>query len=103
MPSGTEDSAGLSTLGTVAQSKSNAELVAMLGLSCCKNQNGVVSSTLFQAYMAGLLAHLKKVPFFPEVFEELMKSWKAPFTAGSCFASSALLCKSCTRVVLSWD
>lgn len=29
------------------------------------------------------------VPFFPEVHEELMKSWKAPFTARANFTSSS--------------
>ncbi len=88
--SGDDDSAALPPSGVVALSEPDPEMTAML--SRAAENVGLVwnppprpdPSRLDEWFLGGGRAGFQRpppVPFFPEVHEELTRSWKAPFTA----------------------
>ncbi len=88
--SGHDDSAALPPSGVVALSEPDPEMTAML--SRAAENVGLVwnppprpdPSRLDEWFLGGGRAGFQRpppVPFFPEVHEELTRSWKAPFTA----------------------
>ncbi len=88
--SGDDDSAALPPSGVVALSEPDPEMMAML--SRAAENVGLVwnppprpdPSRLDEWFLGGGRAGFQRpppVPFFPEVHEELTRSWKAPFTA----------------------
>ncbi len=88
--SGDDDSAALPPSGVVALSEPDPEMTAML--SRAAENVGLVwnppprpdPSRLDEWFLGGGRAGSQRpppVPFFPEVHEELTRSWKAPFTA----------------------
>ncbi len=88
--SGDDDSAALPPSGVVALSEPDPEMTAML--SRAAENVGLVwnppphpdPSRLDKWFLGGGRAGSQRpppVPFFPEVHEELTRSWKAPFTA----------------------
>ncbi len=88
--SGDDDSAALPPSGVVALSEPDPEMTAML--SRAAENVGLVwnppprpdPSRLDEWFLGGGRARFQRpppVPFFPEVHEELTRSWKAPFTA----------------------
>ncbi len=88
--SGDDDSAALPPSGVVALSEPDPEMTAML--SRAAENVGLVwnppprpdPSRLDEWFLGGwpeVLSAPPPVPFFPEVHEELTRSWKAPFTA----------------------
>ncbi len=90
--SGDDDSAALPPSGVVALSEPDPEMTAML--SRAAENVGLVwnppprpdPSRLDEWFLGGGRAGFQRpppVPFFPEVHEELTRSWKAPFTCGS--------------------
>ncbi len=88
--SGDDDSAALPPSGVVALSEPDPEMTAMLSRAA-KNVGLVWNppprpdpSRLDEWFLGGGRAGFQRpppVPFFPEVHEELTRSWKAPFTA----------------------
>lgn len=96
MPCDAEDSPS----GVVAQSESDEELAAMLAWAAANIRlewNPPPSPEHLQpddSYLGSeqdSQPRLAPVPFFSEVHEELMKSWRAPFTDRPCFPSSFTL------------
>ncbi len=90
LSSGDDDSAALPPSGVVALSEPDPEMTAML--SRAAENVGLVwnppprpdPSRLDEWFLGGGRAGFQRpppVPFFPEVHEELTRSWKAPFTA----------------------
>ncbi len=88
--SGDDDSAALPPSGVVVLSEPDPEMTAML--SRAAENVGLVwnppprpdPSRLDEWFLGGGRAGFQRpppVPFFPEVHEELTRSWKAPFTA----------------------
>ncbi len=88
--SGDDDSAALPPSGVVALSEPDPEMTAML--SRAAENVGLVwnppprpdPSRLDEWFLGGGRAGFQRpppVPFFPELHEELTRSWKAPFTA----------------------
>ncbi len=88
--SGDDDSAALPPSGVVALSEPDPEMTAML--SRAAENVGLVwnppprpdPSRLDEWFLGGGRAGFQRpppVPFFPEVHEELTRSWKTPFTA----------------------
>ncbi len=101
--SGDDDSAALPPSGVVALSEPDPEMTAML--SRAAENVGLVwnppprpdPSRLDEWFLGGGRAGFQRpppVPFFPEVHEELTRSWKAPFTARN---------KPCTRASPLWS
>ncbi len=95
-----EDLAGLRPSGVVATAESDPELMAMLSWPVVSI--GLKASTppcpkpsrrddWFLGTGRGSQPHPALVPFFPEVHEELMKSWMAPFSTGSCSSAFSIL------------
>ncbi|KAI2648080.1 hypothetical protein H4Q32_018083 [Labeo rohita] len=91
-PDEAEDSAEQLPSGAAAQSKADAELAAML-LRAAKSI-GVVPSRLDDWFLGSRRDSSQPrpapVPFFPEVHEELTKTWKAPYSARTHSGSSLL-------------
>ena len=95
-----EDSAGLPPSGVVATAESDLELSAMLaraavsiGLEVTTPPNPERSrlDDWFLGAERGSQPRSAPVPFFPEVHEEVTKSWTAPFTARSRSSPSSIL------------
>ncbi len=98
--SGDDDSAALPPSGVVALSEPDPEMTAML--SRAAENVGLVwnppprpdPSRLDEWFLGGGRAGSQRpppVPFFPEVHEELTRSWKAPFTARNKSCGSSAL------------
>ncbi len=98
--SGDDDSAALPPSGVVALSEPDPEMMAML--SRAAENVGLVwnppprpdPSRLDEWFLGGGRAGSQRpppVPFFPEVHEELTRSWKAPFTARNKSCGSSAL------------
>ncbi len=95
--SGDDDPAALPPSGVVALSEPDPEMTAML--SRAAENVGLVwnppprpdPSRLDEWFLGGGRAETPPVPFFPEVHEELTRSWKAPFTARNKSCGSSAL------------
>ncbi len=95
-----EDSAGLLLSGVAAATESDPELTAVLsraaasiGLEACTPPSSEPSrqDDWFIGTGRGSRPRPAPVPFYPEVHEELMSLWTAPFLAGSCSSVSPIL------------
>ncbi len=97
-----EGEVGLPPSGVVATAAPDPELTAMLARAAVSfglevNRPPSPEPSRLDDWTLGAgrgAAHnraLPLCPFFPEVHEELMKSWMAPFTAGSCSSASSIL------------
>ncbi len=95
-----EDAVGLSPSGVVATAAPDPELTAMLaraavsiGLEVNRPPSPEPSrlGDWFLGAGRGSQPRSTLVPFFPEVHEELTKSWMAPFTARSRSSASSVL------------
>ncbi len=89
---------GLPPSGVVATAAPDPELTAMLaraavsiGLEVNRPPSPEPSQLDDWFLGAGRGSQPKELPFFPEVHEELAKSWMAPFTARSCSSVSSVL------------
>ncbi len=95
-----EDLAGLPPSDVVATAKSDPELTAVLsraaasiGLEACTPPSPEPSrrDDWFLGTSRGSRPRPALVPFFPDVHEELMSLWTAPFLAESCSSVSPIL------------
>jgi hypothetical protein len=95
-----EGSAGLPPSGVVATSEPDPELTAMLARAAASiglevnRPPSPEPSRLDDWYLGagrGSQPRSAPVPFFPEVHEELTKSWMAPFTARNRLSPSSVL------------
>ncbi len=93
-----EGAVGLPPSGVVATAAPDPELMAMLaqvavsiGLEVNRLPSPSRLDDWFLGAGSGSQSHSALVPFFPEVHEELMKSWMAPFTARSRSSASSIL------------
>ncbi len=95
-----EGAVGLPPSGVVTTTVPDPELTAMLARAAVsiglevKRPPSPESSRLDDWFLGagrGSQPSSAPVPFFPEVHEELTKSWMAPFTARSCSSVSSVL------------
>ncbi len=92
--SGDDDPAALPPSGVVALSEPDPEMTAMLSRAVWNPPPRPDPSRLNEWFLRGGRAGSQRpppVPFFPEVHEELTRSWKAPFTARNKSCSSSPL------------
>ncbi len=98
--SGEDDSAALPPSGRVALSESDPELTAMLsraaesiGLLYRLKPPSPECSRLDDWFLGAQAEHRQPppVPFFPEVHEEVTRSWRAPFSARNRPSASSVL------------
>ncbi len=88
-----EGAVGLPPSGVVATAAPDPELTAMLAWAAVSIGLEVNRPRGWTISFAGRGSHPRPapVPFFPEVHEELTKSWMAPFTARSHLSDSSIL------------
>ncbi len=98
--SGEDDSAALPPSGRVALPESDPELTAMLsratesiGLLYRLKPPSPERSRLDEWFLGAQAEHRQPppVPFFPEVHEEVTRSWRAPFSAQNRHSASSVL------------
>ncbi len=85
-----EGAVGLPLSSVVATAAPDPELTAMLARAAV-SIGLEVNRPLSPGAGRGSQPRSAPVPFFPEVHEELTKSWMAPFTTRSCSSVSSVL------------
>ncbi len=88
--SGDDDSAALPPSGRVALPESDPELTAMLSRAA----GTALERSRLDDWFLGAQANRRQplpVPFFPEVHEEVTRSWRAPFSARNRPGASSIL------------
>ncbi len=86
-----EGAVGLPPSGVVTTAAPDPELTAMLARATVSIGLEVNRPELLLGAGRGSQPHSTPVPFFPEVHEELTKSWMAPFMARSRSSASSIL------------